>query len=80
MANMNPDSDLRHGAHLSATPKYVIGYESNYLKIVDRHSLAELFEKYHPVLWEEGSHKYNVTSFLMEINLILRRAKFSVFS
>lgn len=80
MTNMNPDADFGSGPHFSATPKYVIGYGSSRLKIVDQYSLAQLFDKYHASLWEEGSHKYNVTSFIMEIHLILRGSKFSVLS
>ena len=80
MTNMNPDADFGSGPHFSATPKYVIGYGSSRLKIVDQYSLAQLFDKYHASLWEEGSHKYNVTSFIMEIHLILHGSKFSVLS
>jgi integrase len=80
MTSINPDGDFSSTAQLSGGPKYSVGYDSNYLRIVERHSLSDLFEKYHAALWEDGSHKYNVTSFIMEINLILRGTKFSVFN
>jgi integrase len=45
--------------------------------VVVRFSLTELFEKYKNILWEDGNHKYNVTSFLGELNEILLGERFS---
>ena len=42
-------------------------------------SLAELFEKYKNILWEDGNHKYNVTFFIGELNEILLGERFSTF-
>ncbi|MBO6719208.1 MAG: site-specific integrase [Rhizobiaceae bacterium] len=43
-------------------------------------SLKALFAKYGDILWEPGSHKYNVTSFIGEINEILLGREFSTLS
>lgn len=80
MTKTSSSGDFSSSAYLSNGPQYTVGYDSRHLKIVERHSVADLFARYHGTLWEEGSHKYNVTSFLSEINLILRGATFSAFS
>ena len=38
-----------------------------------------LFDKYKNILWEDGNHKYNVTSFIGELNEILLGERFSAF-
>lgn len=48
-------------------------------RIVEQFSLAELTGKYINILWDDGSHKYNVKSFLGEIDEILKGARFSGF-
>lgn len=48
-------------------------------KIVEQFSLAELTGKYINILWDDGSHKYNVKSFLGEIDEILKGIRFSGF-
>lgn len=48
-------------------------------RIVEQFSLAELTGKYTNILWDDGSHKYNVKSFLGEIDEILKGVRFSGF-
>lgn len=48
-------------------------------RIVEQFSLAELAGKYINILWDDGSHKYNVKSFLGEIDEILKGIRFSGF-
>lgn len=50
------------------------------LLVVKEFSLRELTDRYIDVIWEEGSHKYNVRSFLGEIDEILHGSRFSGFS
>ncbi len=80
MTNIKTDSEFTDELQFPASSEYSLSFDSSHLKIVVRHTLAELFAKYHNSLWESGSHKYNVTSFIMEINLILRWERFSIFS
>ena len=47
--------------------------------VVERFSLHMLFDKYKNILWEDGNHKYNVTSFIGELNEILLGERFSAF-
>ena len=42
--------------------------------------LLTLLERYVDVLWEPGSHKYNVTSFVGELDEILLGTEFSAFT
>jgi integrase len=51
-----------------------------HITLVKEISLRSLFDKYGDILWENGAHKYNVTSFIGEINEILLGRKFSTFS
>lgn len=43
-------------------------------------TLKSLFERYAGTLWENGKHKYNVASFIHEIDAILPRVPFETFS
>lgn len=45
-----------------------------------RDSLRTLLNRYVDILWEPGSHKYNVTSFVGELDEILLGAEFSEFT
>ena len=46
-----------------------------------RHTrLRSLLDRYADILWEPGSHKYNVTSFIGELDEILLGAEFSAFT
>ncbi|WP_373288630.1 tyrosine-type recombinase/integrase [Brucella endophytica] len=73
------------GSSETYTP--IIGYNLNYTasqsathRLVNQHSLAELARRYLNILWDDGSHKYNVKSFLGEIDEILKGERFSGFS
>jgi integrase len=59
---------------------YKVSYDLKFIRAVTEHSVRELFTKYSDLLWEPGRHKYNVTSFVGEIDEILLGRKFSVFS
>ncbi|GLS32980.1 Site-specific recombinase XerD [Mesorhizobium albiziae] len=68
---------------------HTISYTANYgsgaalhdrlFNVVEKFSVAELFERYKNILWEDGNHKYNVTSFLGELNEIMLGERFSAF-
>jgi len=62
-----------------ADTNYRIHYDLKFIRAVNEHSVRELFTKYSDLLWEPGRHKYNVTSFVGEIDEILLGRKFSVF-
>ncbi|MBP1862369.1 tyrosine-type recombinase/integrase [Rhizobium herbae] len=49
-------------------------------KSVESVSLKSLFERYGDLLWEPGSHKYNVTAFIHELHTLLVAPEFSVFT
>ncbi len=49
-------------------------------KSVENVSLKSLFEHYGDLLWEPGSHKYNVTAFIHELHSLLVLPEFSVFT
>lgn len=64
----------------------IIDYNLNYAsdrsqnhRLVEKFSIAELTAKYINILWDDGSHKYNVRSFLGEIDEILKGERFSGF-
>ncbi|MBZ9655061.1 site-specific integrase [Phyllobacterium sp. 2063] len=61
--------DLRYAASDNATKR-----------LVKEHSLQELTAQYIGILWDEGSHKTNVRSFLGEIAEIMSGERFSVFT
>jgi len=79
-------SDREGGAAAGAAFRAELHYDVRYLtsdatlRVVRELSIAELTDRYIDVLWEDGSHKYNVRSFLGEINEILQGARFSAFS
>lgn len=43
------------------------------------HSIRDLFSRYKDILWEDGRHKYNVASFIGEIDEIFLGERFSTF-
>ncbi|QND52451.1 site-specific integrase [Phyllobacterium sp. 628] len=49
-------------------------------RLVREHSLGELTAQYISILWDEGSHKGNVRSFLGEMSKMLGSERFSVFT
>lgn len=62
-----------------------LGYDIRYetaigqIRSVIDFSLADLLKKYGDLLWENGTHKYNVTSFIGELDEFLLGQKFSTF-
>jgi integrase len=66
---------------VSSGLSYELGYgaSSAAFKVVEAHSIHELFVRYGDILWENGSHKYNVTAFIGEIDELLLGRRFSVF-
>jgi len=58
---------------------YNIVFNKGQFSAVAEHSVKELFEKYGNVLWEPGRHRYNVTSFIGEIDEILFGHRYGVF-
>ena len=49
-------------------------------KLVSEISLKGLLERYGDILWQPGSHKYNVNNFIGELHEILENPLFTVFS
>ncbi|MEQ8450707.1 MAG: site-specific integrase [Nitratireductor sp.] len=47
---------------------------------VSEHSLAELYARFGDVIWEDGRHKTNVAAFIGELDEILLRKGFCVFT
>ncbi len=73
----------RNFAPLSSTTPYEVRYSlgtQRPLGVVKETTIAELFQRYVDTLWEPGNHKYNVTAFIGELDEILLRKRFSVFS
>lgn len=58
----------------------VLNQKGSKHRLVETYSVTELTTRYINVLWEDGSHKSNVRSFLGEIDEILLSERFSVFS
>lgn len=56
-----------------------INYNLGIVREVKSYGIGELFAAYKDILWDEGWHKYNVSSFIGEINEILLGEKFSAF-
>ncbi len=67
---------------------YVPGYMAGGAKVrydfgireVKSYRIGELFAAYRDILWDDGRHKYNVSSFIGEIDEILCGQRFSAFS
>jgi integrase len=78
--NSGAPSDFSSHA-ISYTANYVgsASFHNRLFNVVEKFSITELFEKYKNILWEDGNHKYNVTSFLGELNEILLGERFSAF-
>lgn len=58
----------------NAQIKYNIG-----IREVKAYRIGELFSVYRDILWDDGRHKYNVSSFIGEIDEILLGERFSAF-
>ena len=54
-------------------------YTYNKIREVKSHRISELFTAYRDILWDDGRHKYNVSSFIGEIDEILLGERFSTF-
>lgn len=80
MTTGSMQSGTIHGAYEPPAKAYSVSYSSAFIRVVEEFTLAELFAKYADTLWEDGRHKYNITSFISEIHLILKGQKFSSFS
>lgn len=63
----------------SQNASYQLRYSQQRVREVEQFSIAELFARYKDLLWSEGRHKYNVSSFIGEINEILLGKRFSTF-
>ncbi len=59
-------------------PNYRINYQAG--GIYSRTTLRVLLDRYVDILWEPGSHKYNVSSFIGELDEVLLGAQFSEFT
>lgn len=68
--------------HTHISSFYKLDYQLSTIseKTTQRTSLRSLLERYVDVLWEPGSHKYNVSSFIGELDEILFGAPFSHFT
>ncbi|QDZ02589.1 site-specific integrase [Nitratireductor mangrovi] len=80
---------MGHPQHTSESgPSVAVGaFSTSYsqewqkkIHAVRENSLADLFTKFGSILWEDGRHKYNVSSFIGELNEILLGRRFSSFS
>jgi len=56
-----------------------IKYTYNKIREVKSYRVVELFSVYRDILWDDGRHKYNVSSFIGEIDEILLGERFSAF-
>ncbi|MCO5063061.1 MAG: site-specific integrase [Rhizobiaceae bacterium] len=67
------------GATAAEKVAYKLRYAHGQIREVEQFSVAELFDRYKDLLWSDGRHKYNVSSFIGEINEILLGKRFSTF-
>ncbi len=70
-------------ASTGLTQTYSVNYQFNPsgpIGVVKSVSLPELLSRYVDILWEPGSHKKNVTSFIGELDEILLGQGFEVFT
>lgn len=56
-----------------------IRYSYNKIREVKSYRVRELFLAYRDILWDDGRHKYNVSSFIGEIDELLLGERFSAF-
>jgi integrase len=73
------ESYVWNDTHKSSGNDYRSWYDKQVISEVKTFSIVELYENYHDLLWQEGRHKYNVKSFVGEINEILLGRRFSTF-
>lgn len=68
-----PGSDARYEVHYQFSSQGPIS-------AVKKTTLRTLFQRYADILWEEGSHKYNMTAFIGELDEVLLGESFSAFT
>lgn len=75
------DKDTAFGS-LTSGASYSVHYQFsvNAPRVVKPVTLKELLNRYVDHLWEAGSHKYNVTAFILELDEVLLGGEFSVFT
>ncbi|MBN9232146.1 MULTISPECIES: tyrosine-type recombinase/integrase [Phyllobacteriaceae] len=56
-----------------------VKYNTGNIREVKSYRIGELFSAYRDILWDDGRHKYNVSSFIGEIDEILLGERFSTF-
>jgi len=56
-----------------------VQYKLSHVREVKQTSIGLLFRNYKDILWDDGRHKYNVSSFIGEIDEILLGMRFSSF-
>ena len=64
--------------HTQISSHYLLNYQLRDMHIPT--SLRRLLDRYVDILWEPGSHKYNVSSFIGELDEVLLGAEFSHFT
>jgi hypothetical protein len=83
MMELNRDIYIDNSESFAPVIGYNLSFTSSNTKthrIVNQYTVTELSERYLNILWDDGSHKYNVRLFLGEINEILKGERFSGFS
>lgn len=78
IGEMRVEADDSYMSAVDYTVNYTSDRNQNQ-RLVETYSIADLAGKYINILWDDGSHKYNVKSFLGEINEILKSKRFSGF-
>lgn len=80
-SNSNPESATPYSKN--GYSAYSLNYDFNHPNIISNeqeHTLLDLLNKYADLLWEEGSHKSNVISFIHELHSLLPVKAFSDFT
>ena len=78
------NSDARRSDEVSdffpafSSPNVKVNY-GVHIREVKSFSIGELYSAYRDILWDDGRHKYNVSSFIGEIDEILLGQRFSAF-
>ncbi|NGO55594.1 tyrosine-type recombinase/integrase [Allomesorhizobium camelthorni] len=78
---MKLDDDNRlwkDGISFTSFSSQTADYALSKLSKVEAFSISDLFSLYKDILWDDGNHKYNVSSFLGELDEILLGERFSV--
>lgn len=68
----------KEGISFTSYSSQTADYGLSKLKKVEAFSIADLFSLYKDILWDDGNHKYNVSSFVGELDEILLGERFSV--